>query len=198
MTTSDLEKTKSLLILSNYFDSKEQLLYFIELIKLLSSSYQQINELAKSDNNFQLFKMLDIFNYLNIFNSLQLYNLFVIACLENSTNIALLLIDKEIYTDSLKEFMKNYLSKIGNNFIIFKKIWEKNIIIFDQEDIEIIFFNILKSLNIEFIKWFYSMKQINLNDNRIKNKIGTEILEFAENKQDFIVIMCLLQFYIND
>ena len=85
--------------------------------------------------------------------------------------------------------MINFLAKIGeeSEYIIFKWIWEKKEINFSLVELNECFINILKSYNIMFIEWFYSLNIIDLNDDYIKNKIVNEILENANNYKDYII-----------
>ena len=58
------------------------------------------------------------------------------------------------------------------------------------------FFNILKSSNLEFIEWFCSLNLIELNDTRIKEKIGWEILDKASNNDDYKKAIFICSQYI--
>ena len=79
--------------------------------------------------------------------------------------------------------------------MIFRKIWEKKLINFNLEEIEEIFFLILKTSNLEFVEWFCSLNLININDDKIKEKIGSDILANAVDYQDFMVSKFICSLY---
>ena len=58
------------------------------------------------------------------------------------------------------------------------------------------FFNILKSSNLEFIEWFCSLNLIDLNDTKIKEKIGCDILDKTTNNDDYIKAIFICSQYI--
>jgi|688.fasta_scaffold1067645_1 hypothetical protein len=65
----------------------------------------------------------------------------------------------------------------------------------NSEEIEKIFFILLESSNLTLIKWFCYLNLINIHDDRIKKKIGIDILENANNTQDYMVAKFISQLY---
>ena len=192
----DSNNLKKFINLIKQFDSYEKFYEFMTLMKSIPT-ISQITKLTHTDSNLFIFEYLQSQGYFNLLDSTQKYYLFVEACEYESINIAMLIFSNSIDLEKVKIFMKNFLTQFGNNseYIIFKKIWEKNIIIFNQKEIEEIFFSILKSTNIEFIEWFYSLNLINLKDEKISEQINFKILMNASNSDDYkVAIFICTQF----
>lgn len=172
----------------NKFDSIDKFYEFMEIMKTIPV-VKDVDELAKSNSNLSLFESLQSQGYFVLLNPIQKYHLFATACAYDSIDIAILIFNNEVDLEGIKGLMINYFAEVGTNteYIMFRKIWEKNIINFNLDEKEKIFFSILKSSNLEFIEWFCSLNQINLNNYQIKNKIGTDVLANASNLQDFEV-----------
>ena len=194
LNQDDLEKFINLV---EQFDSYEKFYKFMEIMKSIPNILQ-ISDLTITNSNLPIFEFLQSQNYFNLLSIEQKYMLFLKACLYNSLDIALLIFISSTNLLAIKEFMKKYLAQIGNNmeYLFFKKIWEKNIIVFNQEEIDEMFFFILKTSNLEFIEWFYSLNLINLKDEIIIKKIGFEILDNASNSDDFIVAIFICSLYL--
>jgi hypothetical protein len=190
----DLEK---LINLIKQFESYDKFTKFIQIIKSIPI-VKQITELTHTNTNLFFFKFLKSSGYFNLLDPIQKYHLFVEACSYDSIDIAMLIFSTSIDLEGVKEFMQNYLSQVATctEYLIFRKIWEKNIIQFNQEEIEEMFFQILDSLNIEFIEWFCYRNLIDLKDTRIKEKIGNQILENEETTSDFQVAKFFSSMYL--
>ena len=126
--------------------------------------YYKIDELTKDDNNYTIFFMLNASGYLNFFTDDEKYFLFVSSCLHNSINIMKILLTTNFSKDGLKNFMVVYLSEL-NEFNIFKWIYENYDLKFSEDQIDHLFFNIIKTNNYDFLEWFLNKKIINLNRN---------------------------------
>ena len=190
----DLEKVINLI---KQFDSYSKFCEFMQIIKSIPT-VKEITELTHTNTNLFLFEFLKSSGYFNLFDPIQKYHLFVEACSYNSIDIAMLIFSTSIDLEGVKEFMLNYLVQVATSteYMIFRKIWEKNIIQFNQEEIEEMFFHILDSSNLEFIEWFCSLNLIDLKDTRIKQKIGYEILENAKTSSDFLVAKFINSIYL--
>lgn len=192
-----IDDLKKILNIISQFDSYENFYKFMIILKSIPT-IAQVNEWTKYDCNLYFFELLKFYGYFKLLDPIQNYNLFITACSHNSIDIAIFILN---YTDidlgKVKEFMTNPLiyNKSIINHIIFKKIWEKNIIHFNLKEIETIFFYILKTSNLEFIKWFCSLNLIDLKNDIIKQKIGDEILERAENISDFAIGLFICSMY---
>lgn len=172
--------------LINQFETYEK---FCEFMKIMCSipTVEQVCKLTHQNENLNLFEELKTYGYFNLLDTVQKYHLFVEACSHDSIDIAMLIFSTSIDLEGVKEFMSNYLVQVGTTteYIIFRKIWEKNIIVFNQEEIEEMGICILKTSNIEFIEWFCSLNLIDFNNNKIKNKIGFDVLDKASNYNDY-------------
>lgn len=190
----DLEKFFDII---KQFDSYEKFLQFMEAMKSIPT-ISQIMKLTHHNSNLNVFEFLKSQGYFNLLDLEQKYYLFVEACEYDSIDIAMLIFSTSIDLEGVKNFMQNYLAQVATNieYMIFRKIWEKNIIIFNQEEIEEIFFYILGSSNIEFIEWFYSLNLINFKDQRIREKIGWEILDKASSNDDYKTAIFICSQYI--
>lgn len=184
--------------LLNSFDSYESFCKFMNVIKSIPT-IEQIDNLTKSNDNLKMFEIMESYGYFKLLNPIQKYHLFVSACSYDSIDIAMLIFNNDIDLEGVKEFMIKYLVQVGTNteYMIFRKIWEKKIINFNLEEINEIFFSILKSSNLEFVEWFCSLNLININDDEIKKKIASDILANACDYQDFIVSKFICSLYIN-
>ena len=191
---NDLENFFSLL---KNFDSFEDFVEFIMIIKTIPT-LQQIDNLTKSNNNLKIFESLQSQGYFKLLSPIQKYHLFVSACSHDSIDIAMLILNNNVDLEGVKELILNYFIQICSNteYIIFRKIWEKNIISFNKEEIEEIFFSILKCSNLEFVEWFCSLNLININDNKIQNKIASDVLANANNYDDYMVAKFICSLYI--
>lgn len=190
----DLEK---LINLIKQFESYDKFCEFIQIMKSIPT-LKQITELTHTNTNLFFFEFLKSSGYFNLLDKEQKYHLFVEACSHDSIDIAMLIFSTSIDLEGVKEFMKNYLAQVAasTEYMIFRKIWEKNVIQFNQEEIEEMFFHILCSSNLEFIEWFYSLNLIHLNDTRIKEKIGWDILDKASNNDDYRKAIFICSQYI--
>lgn len=184
-------------ILKN-FDSYDEFYEFVNIIKSIPT-IEQVDELTKLNQNLYFFEFLKSFGYFDLLDKEQKYHLFTSACSYDSIDIAMLIFDCGIDLEGVKEFMINYLIQVGGNseYVIFRKLWEKNIFEFNPNEIEEIFLSILKSSNLEFVQWFYSLNLINLMDSKIKNKIGYDVLEKASTNEDFQVAKFICSYYSN-
>lgn len=192
---NDLKKFFNII---SQFDSYESFYKFMITLKSIPT-VNQIDEWTKSNSNLFFFEFLQSQGYFKLLDPIQKYQLFVTACSYDSIDIAMLILNNDIDLEGVKKLMLNYLIQVGYNteYIIFRQIWEKNIIHFNLEEIETIFFNILKTSNLEFVEWFYSLNLINFKNLRIKEKIGYEILENAENASDFAVAKFICSKYLD-
>ena len=190
----DLEK---LINLIKQFESYDKFCEFIQIMKSIPT-VKQITELTYTNTNLFFFKFLKSSGYFNLLDPIQKYHLFVEACSHDSIDIAMEIFSTSINLEGVKEFISNYLAQVATSteYIIFRKIWEKNIIKFNQEEIEEMFFHILDSSNLEFIEWFCSLNLIDLKDTRIKEKIGWDILDKATNNDDYRKAIFICSQYI--
>lgn len=190
----DLEK---LINLIKQFESYDKFCEFMQIIKSIPT-VKQITELTHTNTNLFFFEFLKSQGYFNLLDIEQKYYLFVEACEYDSIDIAMLIFSTSIDLEGVKNFMQNYLVQVATNieYMIFRKIWEKNIIQFNQEEIEEMFFYILGSSNLEFIEWFCSLNLIDLNDSRIKEKIGWDILDKASSDNDYKIAIFICSQYI--
>ncbi len=185
MNFNDLTKLSNFI---SQFNSYESFYEFMMILKALPT-IDELEDLTKSNKNLYFFEFLQTEGYFKLHSPINKYNLFVSACLYGSVDIAMLIFENDVDLESVKGLMLNYLSLTGTetDYIIFKKIWEKNQIYFNEIETETLFFSILKSSNIEFIKWFYSLDLIDFSNIEIKNKIITEIISFGKNKKNFLI-----------
>jgi len=185
--------------LSNFQNIKD-LEKFIEFMQIMKSipTIKQITELTHINTNLFFFEFLKSSGYFNLFDPIQKYHLFVEACSYNSIDIAMLIFSTSIDLEGVKEFMQNYLAQVATSteYMIFRKIWEKNIIQFNQEEIEEMFFHILGSSNIEFIEWFCSLNLIDLENTIIKEKISWNILSKVSNNDDYKTAIFICYQYV--
>lgn len=184
------------------FDTYEKFYEFMNVMKFIPTIVQ-INQMVNSNDNLFYFEFLKSIGYFNLLEHEQKYHLFVEACVHDSVDIAMLIFSTGIDLVGVKELMLNYLAPVGSSteYVIFRKIWEKNIIDFNNDEIEDIFLSILKSSNVEFAQWFYSinlMDSINLNNINLKNKIGWEILNNASEKEDYDMCVYICSIYLNN
>jgi hypothetical protein len=196
---TSIDDLQKFLNVVSQFESYESFFEFMKILKSIPT-IEQIDELVKSNTNLCFFEFLKTNGYFKLLDPIQKYHLFVTACSYNSIDIAMLILNcPDIDLEGVKELMLNYLVKVGTNveYIIFRKIWEKNIIHFNQEKIEEIFFSIFKTLNLKFIEWFCSLNQIDLKNQRIKNKISNEILSNAVSKSDFEICKFICSIYLD-
>jgi len=193
---TNTNELKTFINFFNSFDSYKSFYKFMMIIKSIPT-IEQIDNLTKSNKNFKMIELIASQGYFKLLNPIQKYHLFVTACSHDSIDIAMLIFNNDIDLEGVKELMIVYLAQVGGNteYMIFRKIWEKNIINFNLEEIEKIFFSILKSSNLEFVEWFCFLNLININDNKIKEKIGFDILANADNYQDFIVSKFICSLY---
>ena len=195
---TNMDNLKKFLNIISQFDSYESFYKFMIIFKSIPT-IKQVDDLAKSSSNLYLFEFLKSQGYFKLLEPTQKYHLFTTACSHDSIDIAMLIFNyTDIDLEGVKEFMLNYLVQVGTNteYIIFRKIWEKNIIHFNPEEIEEIFFFILKNSNLEFVEWFCSLNLIDLKNKRIKQKIGNKILENVETTLDFQVAKFISSLYL--
>lgn len=185
---TDFALSEKFINIINKFDSLERLFEFM-IIMISIPSIEQIDYLTKSNENLSIFECLQSQGYFKLLSPIQKYHLFVTACSFDSIDIAMLIFNNNVDLIGVKELMLNYLAPVGGNveYVIFRNIWEKNVINFNFDEIEEIFFSILKSSNLEFIEWFFNLNIINYNDIKIKKKIGLDVLTHANNYDDFII-----------
>lgn len=195
----NIDDLKKIVNLINQFDTYDEFCEFMQIMKSIPT-VKQITELTHTNTNLFLFKFLKSSGYFNLLDDKQKYNLFVEACYHDSIDITMLIFSTSIDLEGVKKFMQNYLSQVATSteYMIFRKIWEKNIIQFNHDQIEKMFFYILKSSNIEFIEWFYSLNLINLKSDRIKKKIGWDILDRATNNDDYKIAIFICSQYITN
>jgi hypothetical protein len=193
----NLNQLETFFNLLKNFDSFEDFVKFMMIMKNIPT-LQQIDNLTKSNKNLKIFESLQSQGYFKLLSPIQKYHLFVSACSHNSIDIAMLIFNNNVDLEGVKELMLNYFIQICSNteYIIFRKIWEKNIISFNTEEIEEIFFSILKCSNLEFVEWFCSLNLININDNRIQNKIASDVLANANNYDDYMIAKFICSLYI--
>lgn len=193
----NVNNLKKIINIVNHFDSYTKFKKFMKIMEHIPT-ISQVSELTHDNRNLFFLKFLQTQGYFNLLDPIQKYYLFIEACTYNSINIAILIFSNLNDLDGVKEFMLNYLAQVGTEteYKIFRKIWEKNILQFNQEEIEELFFNILKTSNIEFIKWFYSLNLINLTNVRIRERIHLEILMNASNNDDYKTIIFIFSQYV--
>lgn len=180
------------------FEELQKFWEFIEIMKTIPMP-EQIDELCKSNINLPLIEKLASGGYFKLLSQIQKYHLFVTACGYESVDIAMLMYNNLIDMDALKEFMINFFTEVGGDseYIMFRWIWEKNKIIFNSDELELCFANILKSRNIEFIEWFCSLNLIDLDSNKTREFISGEILSKANEHQDYKVAKCICSLYLD-
>lgn len=191
---NDLEK---LINLIKQFETYDKFCEFMLIMKSIPT-VKEITELTHTNTNLFFFEFLKSSGYFNLLGEEQKYHLFVEACSHDSIDIAMLIFSTLIDLEGVKEFISNYLAQVATSteYIIFRKIWEINIVQFNQEEIEEMFFHILGSSNLEFIEWFCSLNLIDLKDTRIKEKIGWDILDKATNNDDYRKAIFICSQYI--
>jgi hypothetical protein len=171
---------------------------FIEIIKNIPKP-DDIDELCKSNVNFCYLDNLAILGYFKLLTPIQKYHLFATACAYESIDIAMLLYKNDIDMEGVKELMLNFMAEEGSNseYVIFRWIWEKKYINFTQEELNDCFIKILKSGNLEFVEWFCSQPNtIDWNDNKIKERIAIEVLEYSDSKKDFMIAKYICEQYL--
>ena len=179
-----------------YFDFLE----FVEIMKTVPSFYE-IDDLCKSNSNFAYLDSLKSQGYFKLLTPIQIYSLFTTACAYESVDIAMLLYSNQIDMEGVKELMLNFMCVEGTNseYVIFRWIWEKNQINFTSEEINGCLIQILKSGNLEFIEWFCNLPNIiTWNDNKLKNQIGTNVLEFLDSNEDYMIGKYICEKYIDN
>ncbi len=172
---------------------------FIEIIKNIPKP-DDIDELCKSNVNFYYLDNLATQGYFKLLTPIQKYHLFARACAYESIDIAMLLYKNNIDMEGVKELMLNFMAEIGSNseYVIFRWIWEKKQINFTQEELNDCLIKILKSGNLEFIEWYCSQSNtINWNDNKIKERIACEVLEYYDSKKDFVIAKYICGKYLS-
>jgi hypothetical protein len=196
---TNLKELETFINFVNKFDSYESFFKFMMIMKTIPT-IGQIDNLTKSNINLGIFESLQSQGYFKLLCPIQKYHLFVSACSHDSIDIAMLIFNNNIDLEGVKELMLNYLAEVGGSieYVIFRNIWEKNVINFDYDEIKEIFFSILKSSNLEFIEWFCSLNLINFNDNKIKEQIGYDIIGKAENHHDFVVAKFICSQFIKN
>ena len=159
---------------------------FIELMKNIPKP-TDIDELCKSNFNYLLIEKLASWEYFKLLSPIQKYHLFTTACAHNSIDIAILIYKQDIDLEGVKELMLNYLVEVAGNteYVIFRWLWEQKQIIFTTEELEYCFIQILNSTNLEFAEWFWSLNLININTIEFRNKIGFEILNNVDSREDY-------------
>ena len=183
---TSINDLKKFLNIVTHFESYESFYEFIMILKSIPTM-TQVYEWTKYNSNLNFFEFLQSYGYFKLLDPIENYHLFVSACSNDSIDIAMLILNHtNIDLEGVKELMLNYLVQVGTNveYVIFRKIWEKNIIQFSLEEIEEIFLSILKTSNIEFVQWYCSLNLIDLKNKRIKDKINNQIMvddEFTKN-----------------
>jgi hypothetical protein len=171
---------------------------FIEIIKNIPKP-DEIDELCKSNINFNYLDNLASNGYFKLLSPIQKYHFFSTACAYESIDIAMLLYKNDIDMNGVKELMLNFMVEVGSNceYVLFRWIWEKNQINFTQDELNDCFIKILKSRNLEFIEWIFSQSDIiNLKDNDIKKRIAFEVLEYSDTKEDFEIAKYICEQFI--
>lgn len=168
---------------------------FMEIMKELPT-LQQLDEYCKNDSYIGLFEYLESIEYFKLLTPIQKYHLFTTACGHNSYLIAKILYNNDIDYEGLIVFMINYFAEIGQNneFNMFKWIWSFGKIQLSIDEENECFIKILKSGNLDFAQWFYSLKLININSEKLKNRIYNEFLLNANCYIDYKIShwICLL------
>lgn len=185
---TNLKELETFVNCVNKFDSYESFFKFMCVMKTIPT-LEQIDKLTKSNDNLGIFQSLQTHGYFKLLCPIQKYHLFASACSHDSVDIAMLILNNDADLEGVKELMLNYLAQVGGNveYVIFRSIWEKNLIDFNYDETEKIFFSILKSSNLEFIEWFCSLGLVNLDSDKIKKKIGYDVLVNAGNHDDYVV-----------
>lgn len=149
---------------------------FVEIMKTIPKP-EEIDILCRTNINLNYLEKLASLGYFKLLSPIQIYHLFTTACGYESIDIAMLLYQNNIDLDAVKEFMINYLSEVAqeSEYVLFRWIWEKNEIVFNQEEIEECFIKILKVNNLEFADWYYSQGKINIKNENIKKNIKRNI-----------------------
>ena len=172
---------------------------FIEFMNIMKKipTYTDIDNLCKDDNNYDFICSFAHHRYFTLLSPEQIYNLFTTACSHDAIEISKILFKQNIDLVGVKNLMLNYMSEVGSEteYLLFKWIWETRKIIFTNNEINECFINILKTRNMEFIQWFYSLDLINLTN--IKNDIANKVLENATNTDQFIVASWICWQYQN-
>ena len=170
---------------------------FLEIMKNIPSP-NDIDILCKSNENFYYLDNLTSQGYFKLLTPIQKYHLFTTACAYESVDIAMLLYKNNIDIEAVKEFMLNFMAEVGENseYVMFRWLWEKKEINFSKEDNIECFIKILKSGNLEFIEWFFSLNIIDLFDQTIKKKIFNEILECANSYDDYMIGKVICEEYL--
>jgi hypothetical protein len=176
---------------------------FFEFIKIMNNipKSDQIDELCKANENFVYLDNLASQGYFKLLTPIQKYHLFATACAYDSIDIAMLLYKNDIDMEGVKELMLNFMAEVGSNseYVIFRWIWEKNQIDFSKDEIDNCFIKILKSGNLEFVEWFCSLScLIDWNDKEIKTRIGSEVLEFTDSVEDYLVAKFICEKYVKN
>jgi hypothetical protein len=176
---------------------------FFEFIKIMNNipKPDQIDELCKANENFVYLDNLASQGYFKLLTPIQKYHLFTTACAYDSIDIAMLLYKNNIDMEGVKELMLNFMAEVGSNseYVIFRWIWEKNQIDFSKDEIYSCFIKILKSGNLEFVEWFCSLScLIDWNDIEIKARIGDEVLEFTDSKEDYLEAKFICEKYMKN
>lgn len=192
---NDLEK---LINFAEKFNSYEDFLKFLNIIQSFPT-VEQLDQFAKSNINLEFFKILQSKGYFKLLDEIQKYHLFVTACSYDSIDIAIIILNNGVDLECLKEFALNYLIQVGGNseYVIFRKIWEKKLLNFNQSELTECFFYVLKSSNLEFVEWFCSLNTIYLENPKIKKRIECEILENLENVHDFQIAKFICKKYLD-
>lgn len=176
---------------------------FIKLIEIMKSipTLEQMDELCKYNIFLSPIENLSSQGYFKLLTRIQKYHLFATACAHESVDIAMLLYKNDIDMEGVKELMLNYMAEVGSdsNYIIFRWIWEKNQINFTIDEITDCLIKILKSRNLEFIEWFCSLANtVDWYNSILKERIGNEVLEFADSKKDYMVAKYICEQYMRN
>ncbi len=171
---------------------------FLEIMKSIPKP-DEIDNLCKSNINYFYLDNLASQGYFKLLSPIQKYHLFATACAYESVDIAMLLYKNDIDLEGVKELMLNFLAEVGSNseYVIFRWLWEKNEIIFNQEEINDCFIKILKSSNLEFVEWMCSQNNlINWEDSLIKERIINEVFENADCLDDYKIAKIICEQYL--
>lgn len=155
---------------------------FVEIMKTIPKP-EQIDLLCKSNTNLNYLEKLASEGYFKLLSPIQIYHLFTTACGYESIDIAMLLYSNGIDKDCVKEFMINFFAEVAqeSEYVLFRWIWEKHNIVFNQEELEECFVKILKANNLEFADWFYSLGKINIQNEQFRQLVSEEVLANAES-----------------
>jgi hypothetical protein len=172
---------------------------FLEIMKNLPTQ-NEIDKLCQSNINFFYLEYLATCGYFKLLNPVQKYHLFSTACAYESIDIAILLYKNQVDIEGVKGLMLNFLAEVGTNseYVLFRWIWEKNEIEFDKKDILECFIKILKTNNLEFAEWFFSLDIIDFSNYELKNKIGNEVLEDANTHDDYLIAKLICEKYLKN